>query len=299
MRVTVKAPGSCGELAQGTMDGKSFLITCPIDVYSEVTVTAHDDGLPLRTGSKVITAKDKTLQYLQIANDTFHISVTSDLPFGKGMASSSADISATCQSIALSAGKLLSPDEIADIALSIEPTDGIFYPGVMLFDHVKGHIRQSLGNAIPMHIAIFDVGGEIDTLRFNQRSDLEKLNRSKELQVQQAMELIIKGLATQDVSLIGKGATISSLANQNILFKSHLEEIIDIGLSWGAVGVNIAHSGTVVGVLFPMNKMNQCPACVAEINKRCTGVTFLRTAQFISGGLMKQEGDSNEWEKCF
>lgn len=295
MKVTVKAPGSCGELAQGTIDGKNFLITCPIDVYSEVTVTA-DAYTPLHIGSKALTAINKTKQYLQIQDYSFHVSVKSDLPLGKGMASSSADISATCQSIALSAGTLLTPDEIADIALSIEPTDGIFYPGIVLFDHVHGYLRQYLGNAIPMYIVIFDVGGEIDTLHFNKRHDLKELNQANECQVRQALDLISKGLATKDISLIGKGATISALANQKILFKPYLEEIIAIGLSWGAVGVNIAHSGTVVGVLFPINKLSNCPSCIEEINKCCTGVNYLRTVQFISGGLIRQEGDCNEWK---
>jgi len=295
MKVTVRAPGSCGELAQGTIDGKNFLITCPIDVYSEVTVRT-DVYTPMHLGSKVLTAIDKTIRYLQIKGNSFHLSVKSDLPFGKGMASSSADISATCQSIALSVGMRLSPDEIADIALSIEPTDGIFYPGIVLFDHVHGLLRQHLGDAIPMYIAIFDVGGEIDTLHFNKRHDLKRLNEANECQVQQAVDFIRNGLATQDISLIGKGATISALANQKILFKPHLEKMIAIGHSWGAVGVNIAHSGTVVGVLFPINKLANCPFCIAQISKCCTGVNYLRTVQFISGGLMKQEGDRNEWK---
>jgi L-threonine kinase len=297
MRVTVKAPGSCGELAQGTMGGKNFLITCPINLYSEVTVTSRGAAPQLNVGSKVLSAIQKTLQYLQIT-DEFIVSVNSELPIGEGMASSSADISATCQSIALSAGKFLSLDEIANIALSIEPTDGIFYPGVVLFDHVKGHIRQYLGNAIPMYIAIFDVGGEIDTLHFNRRSDLEKLNRANELQVQNAMNLIIEGLARNDALLLGKGTTLSALANQTILFKPHLDEMIDIGFSWGAVGANIAHSGTVVGILFPMNTLHNCLPCIEEISRYCTGVKFLRIVQFISGGLMKQEGDNDDWEQC-
>lgn len=293
MKVTVRAPGSCGELAQGTINGKNFLITCPIDVYSEVTVRT-DVYTPLYIGSKVLTAIDKTMQYLHIKGSPFHVSVKSGLPLGKGMASSSADISATCQCIALSVGKLLTPDEIADIALLIEPTDGIFYPGIVLFDHVHGSLRQYLGDAIPMYIAIFDVGGEVDTLYFNQRHDLQKLNEANECQVHEAVNLICKGLATKDISLIGKGATISALVNQNILFKPHLEDIIAIGLSWGAVGVNIAHSGTVVGVLFPINKLPNCPSCIKEISRYCTGVNYLRTVRFISGGLMKQEGDYNE-----
>ncbi|MCC5464425.1 GHMP family kinase ATP-binding protein [Pelosinus baikalensis] len=298
MRITVKAPGSCGELAQGTIAGRNFLITCPIDLYSEVTVKPCEGTASLNVGNKVMSAIEKTLHYLQIT-DNFYVNLRSELPIGKGMASSSADISATCQSIALSTGKILSPDEIADIALSIEPTDGIFYPGIVLFDHIQGHIRQCLGNAIPMYIAIFDVGGEIDTLYFNQRNDLEKLNQAKELQVQEAMNLIVKGLTTNDLSLLGKGATLSALANQKILFKPYLEEMISISLSWGAVGVNIAHSGTVVGVLFPPNQLQHCSPCIEEINRHCNGVKFLRIVKFISGGLMKQEGDSNEWNQCF
>ena len=293
MKVTVKAPGSCGDLAQGTINGKNFLITCPIDVYSEVTVT-NDGYTPPNIGSKVLTAIDKTMHYLHIKGSPFHVSVRSDLPLGKGMASSSADISATCQGIALSVGKELSPDEIADIALSIEPTDGIFYPGIVLFDHVHGTLRHYLGLAIPMYIAIFDVGGEIDTLNFNKRHDLKKLNEANECQVHQAVNLINKGLVTNNIALIGKGATISALANQTILFKPHLKDMIAIGLSWGAVGVNIAHSGTVVGVLFPTDKLFKCPSCIEEISTYCTGVKYLRTVQFISGGLMKQEGDPNE-----
>lgn len=298
MRIIVKAPGSCGELAQGTMNGKKFLITCPIDVYSEVTVKPHEGAASLNLGNKVIAAIEKTCRYLKIPN-TFDILLQSELPIGKGMASSSADISAVCQGVALSAGKLLSPDEIADIALAIEPTDAVFYPGVMLFDHVNGQIRQYLGNAVPMYIAIFDVGGEIDTLDFNQRGDLDKLNHAKERQVQEALNLICEGLLKGDACLVGKGTTLSALANQKILFKPYLEEIMNIGLSWGAAGVNIAHSGTVVGVLFPAGKINHLFPCIEEVRRHCLGVDFLRVARFISGGLMKQEGDRGEWSQCF
>lgn len=297
MRIAVKAPGSCGELAQGTIDGKNFLITCPINLYSEVTVRSQE-GVTVNLGNKMIAAVEKTCQYLQISN-TFEIQLKSDLPVGKGMASSSADISAVCQGIALSAGRSLSPDEIASIALDIEPTDGIFYPGVMLFDHVKGQLRQCLGKAIPMDIVIFDVGGKIDTLDFNQRGDLNQLNFAKERQVREALDLIAEGLTKKEVALIGKGATLSALANQKILFKPHLEEILNIALAWGAAGVNIAHSGTVLGVLFPAGKVDYFSPCIQEITRHCTGVQFFQVVRFISGGLMKQEGDCGEWNQCF
>ena len=67
--------------------------------------------------------------------------------------------------------------EVAYVALATGPiSDGIFYPGIVLFDHVHGRIREYLGDALPMYIAIFDVGGEIDTLHFNKRHDLKQLN---------------------------------------------------------------------------------------------------------------------------
>ena len=37
--IKVKVPGSCGEIVQGTESGRPFLITCPINCYTEVRVT--------------------------------------------------------------------------------------------------------------------------------------------------------------------------------------------------------------------------------------------------------------------
>ena len=34
MTYYVRAPGTCGEFLQGSINGQSFLVTCPIDRYS-------------------------------------------------------------------------------------------------------------------------------------------------------------------------------------------------------------------------------------------------------------------------
>jgi len=44
MSYTVKVPGSCGELAQGYLNNSNFLISCPIDIYSEVTVEINKEN---------------------------------------------------------------------------------------------------------------------------------------------------------------------------------------------------------------------------------------------------------------
>jgi L-threonine kinase len=289
MKVKVRAPGSCGELVQGTLEGKNFLITCPIDLFSEVTIQM--DTQAVAAGDKTFEAVKRTWAYLGVSFERFAVKAESALPRGKGMASSSADISAACQAAALCAGRNLTPDEIADIALGIEPTDGIFFPGIVMFDHVGGLTRKLLGCPPPMSVAVFDVGGEVDTLQFNLRSDLACLNRAKEPQVRKAVDLVTRGIASGDCALIGQGATLSALANQSILTKPCLPTIIDIIGRYGAAGVNTAHSGTVIGILFAGGSP-EIGACVNAVRTACPELSFLGVSRLIAGGLTIMGGNA-------
>lgn len=290
MKARVRAPGSCGELVQGTISGNHFLITCPVDLYAEVTVEIGGQGGS--AGEKTMAAVRKTWAFLGVDYDRVAVSALSALPRGKGMASSSADISAACQAAALCAGRTLTPDEIADIALGIEPSDGVFYPGIVMFDHIGGLIRKPLGDPPPLAVAIFDAGGEVDTLQFNRRDDLPGLNAAKEPAVREAVELVTRGLAAGDAALIGRGATLSALANQGILPKPCLSVMADLLPGLGAVGLNTAHSGTVIGVLFPADAAGRIAEAVATVKKHCPELTFIQTAKVISGGLTILGGDN-------
>ncbi len=285
IQATVRAPGSCGELVQGTMDGDNFLITCPVDIFSAVTVTPGDR--PSAAGEKTVAAVRRTWERLGVAAGPFAVGVSSALPQGKGMASSSADISAACQAAALAAGHALTADDIADIALAIEPTDAIFYPGIVMFDHVRGRTRRHLGDPPPMSILIFDAGGSVDTLEFNRRPGLAALNAAKEKEVRQAVDLLSRGLAAGDCALIGRAATISALANQAILPKPALPAVAAVAARHGAVGVNTAHSGTVIGVLFS-GRPDPAVAdtCRAAVVRACPELRFLQLARLIPGGLI-------------
>lgn len=286
IKATVRAPGSCGELVQGTISGSHFLITCPVDICTEVTVSPGTAEFSA-AGPKTLEAVRRTWAYLGVACEDFAVIVSSALPQGKGMASSSADISAACLAAAAAAGRTLTPDEIADIALDIEPTDGIFYNGVVMFDHVNGLTRRRLGDPPPMSVAIFDAGGRVDTLEFNRRSDLAALNAAKEAQVREAVDLVTRGLAAGDPDLIGRAATLSALANQDILPKPCLATVVEIARRCGAVGVNTAHSGTVIGILFAGRPADTAAAdnCRRTVASLCPELEFLRHARIIPGGL--------------
>ena len=286
-QATVRVPGSCGELVQGTLNGQNFLITCPINCFSEVTVSFERDDYPRQEEpqrTKAHLAVERTLRHFQTGACSYHISVRSLLPVGKGMASSSADIGAACLAVAACLGEDISPRQVADIALSIEPTDAVFFSGINMFDHRCGSICECLGQPPDLEVLIFDMGGAIDTLAFNARTDLVEQNIKKEHIVKEAVALVRKGILAGDPAMIGKAATLSALANQSILAKEHLEEVLHLALQSGALGVNVAHSGTVAGVLLDPHSLADRPGLITQIRECFGQAKFVRQARLIGGG---------------
>ncbi len=243
----VKSPGSCGEFIQGYMDGSSFMVTCPIDRYS--VAEAREGKLISRLPKKAESARRRTLEKLGMSGRSVDVRLCSEIPLGKGMASSTADISAVCQAAALACGRKLTPEEIAEIAISIEPSDATFYDGIVQFDYRKGRLIKKLGKAPPMQILIFDCGGEVDTLLYNSRKDLVSLQKENEPEIRRAVSLFEKGMREGNPALIGEAATISAFANQLLLYKSALEPLYETAKQAGALGIAAAHSGTVLGVI--------------------------------------------------
>lgn len=176
------------------------------------------------------------------------------VPPGKGYGSSTADIAATAFAAARALGKSITPRQVARTALSIEPTDGTMFPGLALFDHRRGRIARLLGPPPPMRILILDLGGEVDTGGFNRRADLAALNARKEPLVRDALRRVILGIRRGDPWLLGEGATGSAIAHQAILPKDGLEEIVVTARRAGAYGVVAAHSGTLLGLLLPLEE---------------------------------------------
>ncbi len=253
MRGVARAPGTCGELLQGTLNDMHIHVTCPVNLYSTVEVIlkpGQSDITVNQPYSKVQAAIAKTLAFWGLPNCGAEAWVQSALPVGKGMASSTADITAACVAASEAVGKFIAPADIARIALSIEPTDGLMFPGLVLFDHVAGKNYRQMAKPPEINIMVIDTGGTVDTGEFNARGNLPALNRQKEKTIRQALKVMEEGLTTGDAHKIGQAATMSALANQQTINKPELDEIIAIARAFDALGVNTAHSGTVLGILY-------------------------------------------------
>jgi L-threonine kinase len=255
--ISASSTGTCGELVQGQFcNGDDFLVTLPVNMWSEICLELDFDSSAVQSmpasKEKAKLAVRKTLDHLGFPSLGAKFYVTSEIPEGKGMASSTADIVAACRATAQALGQDLSSEEISRIAISIEPSDGIMYPGVACYNHRRGELIEHLGNLPPTAILAVDLGGLVDTLCFNR---IPKNYSAEELEMlAQAYELVRVGMCEQSLEKIGMAATMSAQVNQRLLPKPRLETLIEISAKYNAYGVCIAHSGTVAGLLFEQGK---------------------------------------------
>jgi L-threonine kinase len=268
------------------VNGAHFLVTCPVNLYSTVSVMLYP-GKPTIVGPvdcpKSVEAVRATLAYLGREEIGAKLIIRSLLPRRKGMASSTADVAGAIAATALALRVHLSPIEIAQLALSIEPSDGIMFPGIALFDHRHGLLYEDLGLPPPIEIAVLDFGGTVDTLEFN-RVDRRAILCGMEAQFKESLELVRRGIALGEPSLVGKGATISAQLNQEILYKPELESAVEFATSVEAIGVNVAHSGAVIGILLDQ-RLRRGRTVLEQARRAFSGLEASYCLQLIGGGL--------------
>ena len=285
---TARAPGSCGELAQGMLHGDYFLVTCPIDMYSSATValtpgTGQVNGPPDAPKSR--QAVSLTLAHLRRHDLNAHLSVSSPLPRGKGMASSTADVSAAvaATAAAMNVETDMPPTTIAKIALQVEPSDGTMLPGIAMLDHKQGNISKTIGSPPPMRVVVLDFGGDVDTLAFNGVNRDSALKRLQP-EFEEALQLVAQGIRDGSAEDVGAGATRSAITNQQLLYKPQLDAVLRLAEDVGAVGVNAAHSGTVLGLLFEDDNA-LAENAVSQAWESLFGIRRIYNRRIVGGGV--------------
>lgn len=283
MDFSVRVPGSCGELVQGWLGGEPFLVTCPIEMYTTVRVSDAICGLH-GLGRKSLRALELTLEFLGKESFPWGMELTSELPHGKGMASSSADIAAVASAAALAFGRQLSPQEILSLAVRIEPTDGVFFPGVVRMNQVTGTILEAYPSMPRFWIAVFDTGGTVDTVALHRSRRAPADGACIEAVERPWSELF--SLLHQGAAAVARAATQSALWQDGVLPKPQFLPFVDAAKRAGALGVCAAHSGTVLGALFPPELSEEDVAtAIARIRADVPALAFLCRTRLRPGGI--------------
>lgn len=278
-------PGSVGELVQGIYQGKEVLVSLTVNRFSEVEVfpgkpPSEEPFWKIRQALSIALRKWERREL----ENQIYFRRQSSLPVGKGFASSTADIAASVGALAQLLGRKVSGEEIAWVALQIEPTDGTMFSPFCVFDHLKGEMLVRLPFPKYLGVVVVELEGKVETLEVNR----ERLRRNWEKfssEIREAFLLLEKGLEEQDLQLVGKAATISSSVMQEV----EKEEIFSVLLAHrkelGILGINRAHTGRAFGALFDWRIWT--PLVVEERVKQCLQgyPVVIWTAKAISGGV--------------
>ena len=280
-------PASCGEFVQGIIDDEEYLCSYAIDMYSKVYI--EEKLVDINLGRyKSRLAIEKVFEKFNLPKKytkNISLNINSKIPVGKGMASSTADIGDTIKATLSLIDKDLSSEEISKLAAEIEPTDSIFIDKNSIFNPLNGTVIKYLGNLTNAKVVILEPNKVLDTMKIRLRQDYNKLKVENKEVIKKSFALLEEGLKKNNLSLVGEACTLSSLANENIEKKEYLNEIIKISKKYGAYGVNIAHSGTVVGILIDkyMNDKKMIDAlCESNIN---SVYNKIYTQNIINGGI--------------
>jgi uncharacterized protein involved in propanediol utilization len=206
------------------------------------------------------------------------IEIVSTVPQGIGMGSSTSDVTATIRAVADSHGHPLSREEVARLAVLAEcASDSVMMDDqVVLFAQREAVVLETFGQQLPPILVLgCDTAPEqqVDTLRLPPAPyDAEEITRFGVLRA-----ALRRAVAKADVPLLGRVATASARINQRYLAKPQLELLLRIGEQHGAAGVQVAHSGTVAGLIFDARA-----EAVSERLDRCAD-ELVRNAVVVTG----------------
>ena len=247
-----RAPGTFGELLQGSLAGDSnnFLVTFPISREAIATFQPNATSRDITTfpPQKLKASKltRKLLDHYEIdAGGT--LVFLEQLPEGKGLASSSADMVASARAVANYYRLDVDDALLATLLGSIEPTDGVMYDQCVSFFHRRCQLIERLGTLPPLVVVGIDEGSVVDTLEYNANASAH--SDAETAEYAHLLEEISRAIRENDRHTLGKVSTRSAQMNQRFNPKQFLETAVDISEECDALGVVAAHSGTYLGIL--------------------------------------------------
>jgi L-threonine kinase len=245
------APGTCGEFVQGILpDGTPFHVTCPINKSASVVARIRPAESQSINGLDPSFRKlGLALEYAAEELDLGAVEVTlrhwSDLDIGKGMGSSTADVLAGIRAVADAVGTPLDATTEGRIAARVESSDGSMYPGIAAVNHKTCELVKAWDWFPEFVIVMLVPHDSVDTpsISFAGQAGIAA-------EYDRLLKEMDDAIARRSIADFAAPATSSAELNQRFLvnpYSRNLSERID---EFGALGVNLGHTGTVCGLLF-------------------------------------------------
>jgi L-threonine kinase len=246
--------GTLGELFQGPFvydeRAEIAIISLPIDKFSWVYFIEGETPLPLP-----FDGRQKSAEAVDLFCATYDVTLPtgrwefySEIPVGQGMASSTADVVATIRCLYNVFAIPYSEAGVRLILSAIERADSVFLSEFALYMSRKHEVIYSLGAETaffscyiiePGFVKTDDVTEQLVTHYENHLYEYERVRRA-----------IVDGFRKRCRSDIAAASTRSAELAQLVLPKRHFEVVRGYQEYFGADGLVVAHTGTILGYLF-------------------------------------------------
>ena len=249
---------SFGELLQGALPGqRKFLVNLRIRRGSQVSVKLTSPIYSAEKEAQIAVSYQaypksykllrNVLSDLGSHNDCL-IKVESDVPVGKGLSSSTADMVAAIRGLAQAASVAFREDYIGRVITEIEPNDGLQYQGTSAYHHTTGQLIERLDWVPPFRILGVDFGGIVDTVTFNQQ--MIEFTAAQMERYEGLLQDMLDALRSRDSCAVAAIASESSRMWQAFRPRAEMEKMFELQAATGGLGVVNAHSGTYLGLLY-------------------------------------------------
>lgn len=213
---------------------------------------------------KCETAARLALDAFGMKNVGARLEVTTFVPEGAGMGSSTTGVVASIRAVANAASAyqgtriIPAPHLQARLAVAAEHAcDSLMFDcsgTAILFAQRIGKIVRAFNGPLPqMHILGFDTGSAGEGVGTDQLPRA-RYSHDQIAAFGCALAVLERAIAEQSVALAGRVATFSAMTSEtamrNPLKKPKFNELVRIKESTGSAGIVVAHSGTVAGLIF-------------------------------------------------
>lgn len=270
--------GTLGELWQGPCEQHGELhiglISLPVRRYSWMHFLPGEDGDIERD----LDGKDKCRRaieaYLHLHGKTLppgRFVHDSELPTGKGMASSTADLVATVRCLDRLFGATTPLAALTALLRGIERSDSVFLDRYALYLSGRQQVLQTFADAPRLHACYIDEGGTVETEKLAE--PLLQHYRRHQASYRVHLELALDAFGRGDAAAICEGATRSAQLAQWVTPKPHLDILLRHRRELGADGVVVAHTGSLIGYLFAQRpdpaRLGELSAFFAGLGRQC------------------------------
>jgi uncharacterized protein involved in propanediol utilization len=186
------------------------------------------------------------------APSTGRLEVECNVATGVGLGSSTCDVVAAIRAVCSFHGVAICAADVARLAIEAEgAADPLMFDREMvLFAQRHGRVLESLGDWVPRYTLLSidtDEGSlGVDTLSL----PLPDYTAAELALFEDMVDRARVAFRAHDALAIAAIATASAALNQRFLPLRHFRQIRELADQYGALGVQISHSGTVAGVLF-------------------------------------------------